>query len=95
MPNVIVVPPKYTGKASIIILNRRSTRRRIFYILLGLTLGAVGAHNFYAGFKSTAITQLLISLLSLGTLLPFVALWAAHEAAHINRDADGYTMELF
>lgn len=94
MPNIVVVPPKYSGKASVIILRNPSTRRRIFYILLGLTLGVFGAHNFYAGYRSTAITQLLISLLSLGSLAPFVSLWAVREVLFIDKDAEGCVMEL-
>ena len=93
---VVVVPPSYKGKSSIIIFgNEVSSRRRIFYILLGLTLGCTGAHNFYAGYKSTAITQLLISLLSLGTLAGLVALWAIFETIHNEKDADGCPMEMF
>lgn len=94
-PRFVVVPPTYTGKSSILIFKEPSDRRRLFYILLGITLGCFGAHNFYAGYKSTAVTQLLFTVLSLGTLSFFVSLWALYEVFSIKTDAEGRVMEMF
>ena len=35
-------------------------KQRLVYILLGLFLGGIGAHNFYAEYKTEAIWQLII-----------------------------------
>ena len=36
--------------------------------LLGIFLGGIGVHNFYLGFTGKAVAQLLISVLSCGSL---------------------------
>ena len=41
-------------------------KSRITYVLLGLFLGCLGIHNFYAKRSGCGITQLLISVLSIG-----------------------------
>lgn len=48
-------------------------------VLLALFLGVFGAHNFYLGYTGKAMAQLLISLLSLGTLAVLSALWGFAE----------------
>ncbi len=62
--------------------------------LLAFFLGAFGAHNFYLGFKGRAIAQLLISVLSLGTLAAVSYIWAFVEfvmilTGKISKDAAG------
>lgn len=62
--------------------------------LLGIFLGAFGVHNFYLGFTGKAIAQLLISLLSCGTLAFASSIWGLIEGililtGSINKDADG------
>lgn len=62
--------------------------------LLGIFLGSLGIHNFYLGFTGKAIAQLLISLLSCGTLSWASAIWGLIEGILIltgsmNTDADG------
>ena len=51
----------------------------IVYILLGVFLGAFGAHNFYIGKNGRALVQLLLTLLSFGILSFFVQIWAIVE----------------
>lgn len=62
--------------------------------LLGIFLGAFGVHNFYLGFKGKALAQLLISVLSCGTLAVASEIWGLIEGimiltGSINTDADG------
>lgn len=62
--------------------------------LLGIFLGYLGIHNFYLGYTGKAIAQLLISLLSCGTLAFASAIWGLIEGILIltgsmNVDADG------
>lgn len=46
--------------------------------LLGLLLGPFGAHNFYLGYKSRAIIQLVLTLTILGAFIS--GIWAIGEA---------------
>lgn len=46
---------------------------------LGILLGGFGAHNFYVGNTGKAIAQLLITLLSCGTLFFISAIWGLVE----------------
>ena len=62
--------------------------------LLGIFLGALGIHNFYLGFTGKAVAQLLISILSCGTLSWASAIWGLIEGillltGSMNVDADG------
>ena len=47
--------------------------------LLGIFLGCFGAHNFYLGYTGRAVTQLLVTLLSFGLLVPVSVLWGFIE----------------
>lgn len=47
--------------------------------LLGIFLGSLGVHNFYLGRYGRAWFQLLITLLSLGTLGFISAIWGIAE----------------
>lgn len=47
--------------------------------LLGIFLGAFGAHRFYLGYSGIGVTMLLLTLLSLGFLAPFIMLWGLIE----------------
>ena len=62
--------------------------------LLAFFLGGFGAHNFYLGFKGRAIAQLLITVLSVGSLAGVSYLWAFVEfililTGKISKDAAG------
>lgn len=62
--------------------------------LLGIFLGSFGVHNFYLGFNSKAVTQLLITVLSCGLLSPISGIWGLVEGisiltGSINKDAEG------
>lgn len=62
--------------------------------LLGIFLGVFGVHNFYLGFHGKAWGQLLITLLSVGTLSFISGIWGLIEGilyltGHYTTDAKG------
>lgn len=66
--------------------------------LLGIFLGALGVHNFYLGYTGKAIAQLLISVLSCGTLAIASEIWGLIEGVmiltgSINTDAKGIPLK--
>ncbi len=63
------------------------SKNRTSFILLGVFLGAFGAHNFYAGYKGRAITQLAITLCTVffGSIISWI--WAIVEVCIVDRDA--------
>ncbi|MGV0409690.1 NINE protein [Corynebacterium resistens] len=90
------VPPGYTQKNWIVAA------------LLAFFLGSFGVHNFYLGYKSKAMTQLVITLLSYATIIILIGflglvvtgLWAFVEfimilvgAGSYEHDAYGYPLE--
>ena len=69
-------------------------RRRLVYALLGVFLGFIGLHNFYARNWLTGLLQLLLSLatylLGFGIIVPW--LWALVEAVLVRKDGNGIEM---
>lgn len=70
---------------------RNSKKSRHVYLKLALTLGFIGAHNFYAGHLLRAIPQLLLTLLFYWTLWVPLIIWgsALVEAFACSHDAEG------
>lgn len=75
-----------------------SSKSRLAAGLFGIFLGTLGIHNFYLGHVGKGVTQLLLTVLSLGFLAPAVYVWGLIEAVLIftstpdsswGRDADG------
>ena len=62
-------------------------KSRVSYILLGIFLGAFGAHNFYAGYVSRGVAQLAITLCTLffGAVISWI--WAIVEVCTVDRDS--------
>lgn len=69
-------------------------KNRVVFILLGIFLGLLGAHNFYAGYAKRGAMQLALTLLSFfyGAVISW--LWAIVEVCLISDDADGVRMVL-
>lgn len=69
----------------------RSDKSRTVYALLGLFIGPLGIHNFYAGFKGKAVAQLLITLLTGWLIFPLAAVWVWNivEVCTVTKDAKG------
>jgi TM2 domain/Prokaryotic RING finger family 1 len=64
-------------------------KNRMTFIILGVLLGPLGAHNFFAGYTKKAIAQLCITVLSLGLASPMSWAWAVIDVCTTNRDAAG------
>lgn len=69
-------------------------KSRITYILLGLFLGSLGIHNFYAGRTGAGVAQLLITLLLgwCGIGLVIVGIWVLIELIAVSTDGKGVRM---
>ena len=66
-------------------------KSRVAYVLLGIFLGGIGIHNFYAGYAGRGIAQLLLSVLTGWLIFPLIAIWiwVIVEVCTVNRDAQG------
>jgi len=69
-------------------------KNRVVYVLLGLFLGFLGAHSFYAGYYRRGAAQASLSMFSwwlfsqgYGSLISWI--WAVVEICMITKDADG------
>jgi len=68
-----------------------SNKSRIAYTLLGIFLGMLGIHNFYAGYGGKGGAQLLVTLLTGWLILPLLAfwIWGIVEICTVSVDAQG------
>ena len=66
-------------------------KSRTVYVLLALFLGLLGIHNFYAGYTTKAIIQLLVTLLTGWLIIPLfvIAFWVLIEIVVTDKDANG------
>jgi len=64
-------------------------KTRVLFVLLGIFLGSIGVHNFYAGYTKKGAIQLCLTLLTCfyGAALSWP--WAIVEICVINKDAEG------
>jgi TM2 domain-containing membrane protein YozV len=69
-------------------------KNRGIYIILGLFLGCLGAHNFYAGYHGRAVAQLLLTILTGWMIYPLIVVlvWALVEICTVQRDSSGASM---
>lgn len=63
--------------------NTNEPKSKIAAGLLGIFLGSFGVHNFYLGYTNKAVAQLLITVLSCGTLSFVSGTWALVEGIMI------------
>lgn len=68
-----------------------SSKSRVGFVLLGIFLGGLGIHNFYAGYSGRGIAQLLLTLFLFWTVIvPIVVwIWVIIEIISVDRDAYG------
>ena len=64
-------------------------KNRMTFIVLGVLLGAFGAHNFYAGYRKKAASQLCLSVLTMGLGSPMSWVWAVIDVCTVERDGQG------
>lgn len=64
-------------------------KSRTSYIVLGIFLGALGVHNFYAGYTGRAVGQLCLTVLTLGYLALVSWIWAIIEICIVEKDSTG------
>jgi TM2 domain-containing membrane protein YozV len=64
-------------------------KNRTAFALLGVFLGALGIHNFYAGYNGKAIAQLLITILTCGYGGIISWVWAIIEICTVSQDSQG------
>ncbi len=64
-------------------------KSRTSYIVLGILLGALGIHNFYAGYTGRAVGQLCLTVLTLGYLGIVSWIWAIIEICIVEKDSTG------
>ena len=75
----------------------RSDKSRIAYVLLGLFLGVLGIHNFYAGHAGRGTGQIVLFVL--GMMLTFIGIgflmllilgiWILVDICSVSTDGDG------
>ena len=58
--------------------------------LFGIFLGVFGVHRFYLGYTGLGITMLLLTVLSIGLLSPFIAIWGLVEGIMILAGAETF-----
>ena len=82
-------PPQYTNSANNLSCNGQKSKS--VYILLGVLLGHIGVHDFYAGYTTNGIIKLLISLVVGWLILPLIGvwIWAIIDVCTIDQDANG------
>ena len=64
-------------------------KSRTTFIILGALLGAIGAHNFYAGYHKKAIWQLIITAVTFGLGSPMSWIWAIIDICTVTQDKRG------
>jgi TM2 domain-containing membrane protein YozV len=69
-------------------------KSQLLYILLGITVGCLGIHNFYVGRRAEGVCQLVLFLLLFWTVIVPVILmcWSVYEVCTVTRDGDGRMM---
>jgi TM2 domain-containing membrane protein YozV len=79
-------PAAYTYAAGVYGSTHKS---RTSYIVLGIFLGALGIHNFYAGYTGRAVGQLCLTVLTVGYLGIVSWIWAIIEICTVEKDSTG------
>jgi TM2 domain-containing membrane protein YozV len=85
-----VLAPVETEPASAL---QGEPKNRTTFIVLGALLGAMGAHNFYAGYTKKGVIQLAITVVTLGFASPMSWIWAIIDICTVNQDNRGIQFE--
>lgn len=78
------------GLVGAYLVESKPVKRRIVAALLGIVLGAIGAHRFYLGFYALGVLQIVVTFLTGG----FGVMWGFIEGVliftgHMDKDAKG------
>lgn len=63
------------------------------FVLLGIFLGQLGIHNFYAGYTKKAIIQLVISVVTCGYGCIISWIWAIIDICNVKVDSNNVPMK--
>jgi len=85
-PNPLPAAPAAYAAAPVYASAHKS---RTSYIVLGIFLGSLGVHNFYAGYTGRAVGQLCLTVLTLGYLGIVSWIWAIIEICIVEKDSTG------
>ena len=85
-PNPLPSAAAYAYAAPVYASTHKS---RTSYIVLGIFLGSLGIHNFYAGYTGRAVGQLCLTVLTLGYLGVVSWIWAIIEICTVEKDSTG------
>jgi len=66
-----------------------NAKDRVAYILLAVFIGHLGIHNFFAGYTSRGVIQLVITIVTSGIGGIATWIWAIIEAITVTKDANG------
>jgi TM2 domain-containing membrane protein YozV len=88
-PPRFIAPPPLNFANDWAIDPRLPRKNRTAFLVLGLLLGAFGAHSFYAGSTKKGLVQLAITVLTLGMAGVMVWIWAVIDICTITTDHDG------
>jgi TM2 domain-containing membrane protein YozV len=83
------LPPAPAAHAYTAPVYASTHKSRTSYIVLGIFLGALGIHNFYAGYTGRAVGQLCLTVLTLGYLGIVSWIWAIIEICTVEKDSTG------
>ena len=66
-------------------------KERTVYVLLGIFLGWLGIHNFYAGYSGRGVAQILMTLCIGWLIFPLliITIWNIVEVCTVKKDANG------
>lgn len=67
----------------------QNAKDRVAYILLAVFIGHLGIHNFFAGYTSRGVIQLVITIVTCGLGGIATWIWAIIEAITVTKDANG------
>jgi RNA polymerase subunit RPABC4/transcription elongation factor Spt4/TM2 domain-containing membrane protein YozV len=90
-PNCTTEQPEAVQPGVVLV---RASKSRGVFIILGLFLGCLGIHNFYAGYYAKGAIQLVITVV-LGWMivgLVITGIWALIEVITVTADAQGHAM---
>lgn len=83
------VPPTPVANSYAQPVSGTTYKSRTTFIVLGIFLGGLGIHNFYAGYTGRAVGQLCLTVLTLGTLGMVSWIWAIVEICIVEKDSTG------